>query len=114
MIQTLFSNSDTISKKTVPHSHSWNYSIMVLRDEGELQHPPWPAQSPGFSIIEPLWLVLETRVRSRFPHPTSLKQFEDVLQEEWYKIPLHTVRNLDESIPRTAVVLKAKGGPAPY
>jgi hypothetical protein len=28
------------------------------------------------------------RARNRFPPPTSLKQLEDVLQEEWYKIPL--------------------------
>jgi hypothetical protein len=54
-------------------------------------------------------------VRSRFPPPTSLKQLEDGLQEEWYKIPLETVQNLYESIPRrTAAVLKAKDGPTPY
>jgi hypothetical protein len=58
------------------------------------------------NIIEPLWsvleTVLETGVRSRFPPPTSLKQLEDVLQEEWYKIPLGTVQNLYEVIPRRA------------
>jgi hypothetical protein len=54
-------------------------------------------------------------VRNRFPPPTSLKQLEDVLQEEWYKIPLKTGGNMYESIPRRIVaVLKAKGGPAPY
>jgi hypothetical protein len=54
-------------------------------------------------------------VRNRFPPPTSLKQLEHVLQEEWYKIPLETVQNLYESLPRrTAAVLKAKGGPTPY
>jgi hypothetical protein len=54
-------------------------------------------------------------VRSRFPPPTSLKQLEHVLQEEWYKIPLETVQNMYESSPRmTAAVLKAKGGPASY
>jgi hypothetical protein len=67
------------------------------------------------NIIEPLWSVLETRVRNRFPHPILLKQLEDVLQEEWYKIPLLIVENLYKSIPRmTAAVLKAKGSPAPY
>jgi hypothetical protein len=53
-------------------------------------------------------------VRNRFPLPTSLKQLEDVHQKEWCKIPIDTVQNLYESIPRrTAAVLKAKGGPAP-
>jgi hypothetical protein len=46
--------------------------------------------------------------------PTSniSKQLEDVLQEEWYKIPLELVQNLYESIQRgTAAVLKQKDGP---
>jgi hypothetical protein len=41
-----------------------------------------PAQSPNLDTTEPLWSVLETRVRNRFPPPASLKQLEDVLQEE--------------------------------
>jgi hypothetical protein len=54
-------------------------------------------------------------VRNRFPPPTSLKQLEDVLKEEWYTVPLPTVQNLYESIPRRiAAVLKAKDGPASY
>jgi hypothetical protein len=66
-------------------------------------------------MTEPLCSVLETRVRNRFPPPTALKQLEDVLQGELYKIPLETVQNLCESIPRkTAAVLEAKGGPAQY
>jgi hypothetical protein len=65
--------------------------------------------------IETLWSVSETRVRNRFPPLTSPKQLEDVLQEEWYKIPLETVQNFYESIPRrTEAVLKAKSGPTPY
>jgi hypothetical protein len=67
------------------------------------------------NIIEALWSVLETRVRSRFPPPTYLKQLEDILREGWYKILLETIQNLYESIPRrTVAVLKAKSGPAPY
>jgi hypothetical protein len=37
------------------------------------------------NIIEPLWPVFETKVRNRLPPPTSLKQLEDVLQEECIK-----------------------------
>jgi hypothetical protein len=50
-------------------------------------------------------------VRNRFPLPASPKQLENV-QEKWYTVPLETVQNLNESIPRRfAAVLKAKGGP---
>jgi len=45
--------------------------------------------------MEPLWSVLETRVRSRFP-TLSLKQLEEV----WYSIPLGATQNLHEFIPR--------------
>jgi hypothetical protein len=54
-------------------------------------------------------------VRNRLPPPTSLKQLKEILQEQWYNIPLEIVQNLYKSIPRrTAVVLKAKGGQTPY
>jgi hypothetical protein len=36
------------------------------------------------------------------------KQSKDVLQEEWYIVPVYTIQNLYKSIPkRTAPVLKA-------
>jgi transposase len=47
--------------------------------EGGLRHLPWPTNSPDFNNIESLWSVLESRVRKRFPPPTSRKQLEDVL-----------------------------------
>jgi hypothetical protein len=53
-------------------------------------------------------------MRNIFPPPTSLKLFEDVLQGEWYKIPLETTKNLYETIRKITAVLKAKGGPSPY
>jgi hypothetical protein len=53
-------------------------------------------------------------MRNRSPPPTSLKQLEDVLQEEWHKIPLEAVQNLYRSLPtKTAALFKAKGGPTP-
>jgi hypothetical protein len=51
-------------------------------------------ESPDLNTIEPLWLVLETGVRNGLPTATSLKQLEDVLQEEWYNIPLETAQDL--------------------
>jgi hypothetical protein len=49
-------------------------------------------------------------MRSRFPSPSSVMQPEDVLLEEWYSIPLETIRTLYESIPRRIqAVLKENG-----
>jgi hypothetical protein len=33
-------------------------------------------------------------MRNRFPPPTSLKKLEEILQDEWYKIPLETAKNI--------------------
>jgi len=77
--------------------------------ENALQHLLWLAQSPTLNTIKPLWSVLGRRVRSRFP-PLSLKQ----LEEERYSIPLQTIQNLHESVPRKIqAVLQANGGPTP-
>ena len=91
-------------------------SVQSRFDEYEdaLQHLPWSAQSPDLNVIEPPRSVLESRVRSKFPSPSSLKQLE-VLHEEWHNTPRVTVENLCESIPRrTQTVLQANGGPTLY
>jgi hypothetical protein len=33
-------------------------------------------------------------VRNRYPHSSSLRQLENILQDEWYNILLETVQNL--------------------
>jgi transposase len=108
-IQTLFPNNgavfqdDNILLHTAGTVQTW-----FEEREGELQHLPWPTPSPDLNNIEPLWSVLETRMKNRFPPPTPRKQLEDVLQEEWCKIPLETVQNLYGFIPRRiAGILKA-------
>jgi hypothetical protein len=95
------------SKTTVPPLTAGTVQSWFEEHEGELLDLPWPAQLPDLNIIKPLWSVLETRVRNRFPPPTSLKATrEDVLQEETYKSLLETVQNWYKSIPRriTAVL----------
>jgi hypothetical protein len=69
MIQTLFQNKDAVFQDDTTGT-VWR---LFEEDEGELQHLLWPAQSPNLKITEPLWSVLETRVKNRLPPPTSLK-----------------------------------------
>jgi hypothetical protein len=116
MIQTLFPNNDAVFQDdNAPIHIAGTTQSWFEKHEGELQHLSWPAESSDLNITEPLWSVLEIRMRNRFPPPTHLQQLENVLEEEWYKIPVKTAQNLYESIPRRiTAVLKAKGGPTPY
>ena len=94
VVQMLFHNNDAIFQDDISPIHTArNVQSRFEEHEDALQHLPWPAQSPGLNIIESLWSVLESRVRSRFPPPSSLKQLEDVLHKEWYDIPLETIQN---------------------
>jgi hypothetical protein len=90
-IPTLFPNSDALFQDdNVPIHTAATVQSWFEEREGELQHIHWSAQSPDLHITESLWSVLETTVRNTFPPSTSLKQLEDVLQEEWYKILFKT------------------------
>ena len=77
MVQVLFCNNDAIFQDnntlidTARSVQSW-----FEEHEDALQHLLWLAQLPNLNIIESLWSVLESRVRSRFP-PSSLKQLEE-------------------------------------
>jgi hypothetical protein len=109
MIQTLFPNNDAVFRNdNAPIHTAGTVQSWLQEHEGELVTSSLAITSPDLNIIEPLWSVLETSVRNRFPPAKSLKRPEDVLHEESYKIPLETVRYLEESIPKgTADVFKA-------
>jgi hypothetical protein len=100
MIQTLFLNKDAVFQDdSAPIQTAGTVLSWFEKYEGEIQHLPWPAQSPDLNLIQPLWSVLETRVKDTSPPSTSVKQLEDILQQ-WYKILLETVQNLFEPIPK--------------
>jgi hypothetical protein len=111
MVQMLFPNNDAILQDDSLPMHTAR-SVQSWSEEHEnvLQHLPWPAQLPHLNIIELLWSVLVSMVRITFP-PSSVKQPEDVLGEEWYSIPLQTVQTIPR---RIQAVLQTNDDPTPY
>jgi len=110
----LFPNNDAIFKRQFAHTHSQKVQSLFKEHEEAFRHLPWLARSPDLFIIESLWSVLKSMVRSRFPPLSSLKQLEDVLYELWYSIPLDSIQNFNESIPRLVpALLQANGDPTP-
>jgi hypothetical protein len=79
MVQ-MFSNSAAVFiDDSSPIHKARSVQSWLEEHEDILKHFSWPAHSPELNIIEPLWSVLDSRLRSRFPFPSSLKQLEDVL-----------------------------------
>uniref|UniRef100_A0A3Q2D7V8 Tc1-like transposase DDE domain-containing protein n=1 Tax=Cyprinodon variegatus TaxID=28743 RepID=A0A3Q2D7V8_CYPVA len=90
-------------------------SIKTWMTESGVDELDWPAQSPDLNPIEHLWDELERRLRARPSRPTSVCDLTNALLEEWSKIPINTLLNLVDSLPRRVeAVLAAKGGPTSY
>jgi len=69
-----FPNNDAIFQDNILPVHTASsVQSWLEKHEDALQHLPLPAQSPNLNIIRPLCSALESRVRSRFPPPPSLK-----------------------------------------
>ncbi|GFX82020.1 transposable element Tcb1 transposase [Trichonephila clavipes] len=87
----------------------------LAEHEGEVGHLDWPPQSPDLNIIEHLWGYLESKLRARFPPPSTISALETALHEEWLHIQLQVVHDLYAPIPRRIQsVIQSKGGPTPY
>lgn len=66
-------------------------------------------------MIEPRWCILEEQVRKHFPPALSRSDLDTVLEEEWIKIPLGTVKDLYLSSLRPIdAAFAAKRGPTLY
>ncbi|KAF2343260.1 hypothetical protein FHG87_025984 [Trinorchestia longiramus] len=115
MVQELFPEGNAIFK-----DNAAIYTARIVKEwheehSNEGEHLIWPPQSPDLNIIEHLWSILEIQVRSRFPQPPPPKELKGVLTEKLSKIPLKTIHNFYESIPRRIkAVIALKGGLTPY
>jgi hypothetical protein len=74
LIQTLLPNKNALFQEdNAPIHTAGTVQSWFEEHEYELQHLLWSAQPSDLNTTEPLWSVLETRVRNRFPLPTSLR-----------------------------------------
>ena len=76
VVQVLFPNNDAIFQGDLPIRTARSVQSWFEQHEDALQHLLWLAQSPTLNIIESLWSVIVSRMRSRFP-PLSLEQLEE-------------------------------------
>jgi len=101
--QMLFPNKDAIFKDDNPPTHTHTHT----HTQPEVFSPGLRDKKLHLNIIsgqhdrliyvnttKPLWSVLESRARSKFPPPSPLKQLADVLHEKWHNFPLHTIQNM--------------------
>lgn len=64
----------------------------------------WPAQSPDVNIFEPVWGIIENKVRSRSSLTATIKDLASVLVEQLNNIDLYL-----SILQRISAVLCAKG-----
>ena len=73
----------------------------------------FPSLSPDLNPIENLWSCIERKLAGK-RFDTRDELWEEV-NKEWKAIPLDTLINLVDSMPRRMLeVIKAKGGPTRY
>ncbi|CAB4474709.1 unnamed protein product [Rhizophagus irregularis] len=71
--------------------HMSSYSVWWMSSHN-IPVLDWVAQSPDLNPIENLWNHLDYQVRKRKPLPKSKQELINVVQEEWRKISLETIR----------------------
>lgn len=75
----------------------------------------WPSLSPDMNPIEHVWDMLGRRIRSRFPAPTTIRELEGALVEEWEAIPQDDIARLIQGMPRRIeALIRARGGNTRY
>lgn len=74
-----------------------------------------PARSPDINAIEHVWDMLKRRLQARVHRPTTLRELEMALQEEWESIPQEYIARVIRSMPRRLnEIVRARGGVTRY
>ena len=85
-----------------------------LEQEG-ITRMDWPARSPDLNPIEHVWDMLQVRVRARQNPPTTARELETALMEEWNLVPQQQISRLILSMRRRCMsVIDANGGHTHY
>ena len=62
-----------------------------------------------------MWADIKKSIRKRKKQPSNLAELDRYVKKAWQEIPIHTIKNLVNSIPRQIqAVIEAKGGPTKY
>ena len=66
-----------------------------LSSQPERKSASWPSNLPDLNPIEHLWDDLDRRVRSRQPVPQTQQELQQVLEQEWGRIPQDRILSID-------------------
>ena len=85
-----------------------------LQQEG-VERMQWPAKSPDLNPIDHCWEIPQRRVSARARQPKTVKELQNMLVQEWHRIPMANIRRLILSFPRKCQeVIHARDGHTRY
>lgn len=80
-----------------------------LQNQG-VEQLPWPAYSPDMNPIENLWAEVTRGLNNLEHQPTNVDELRQAIIDVWAAIPVNTLRNLSEGMPRRVEALRAAAG----
>ena len=84
-------------------------------ETNEIQRLDWPAMSPDMNPIENLWAELTRQLDRLEQQPSTIPQLRVALDTAWRAIPVQTLENLVNSMPRRVqALINARGGNTKY
>ena len=80
-----------------------------------IQRLEWPAMSPDMNPIENLWAELTRQLDNLQQQPSTIRKLRQALDVAWQAIPVQTLENLVNSMPRRVqALITARGSHTKY